>query len=322
MVALPRSGCSLRRGMGSSPEAWFTLSPGLWGRIKQVALTDVTVLVKGIDHDAIEDVERILLEADFGPESFAIAEDLERETRSGALKSDAAVREWLVGRIASLVTHERAGEEIFASASGEPKVALFVGVNGVGKTTQVAKLAHRLASTGESVLLAAADTYRAGATEQLSVWAERLGVPVVTGKQGGDPAAVAYDAVSAARSRGIGNVLIDTAGRLHTQDGLMEELSKIERVVTGCVDGAPHETILVVDGTVGQNAIQQGTEFGTTVSLTGVIVTKLDGTAKGGAVARITRDLGVPVRYVGTGEGLEDIRSFDARVFAESLLSD
>lgn len=308
--------------MGDSPEKGTALKPGLWGLIKQVALTDVSVLAKGIDHDAIEDVERVLLEADFGAESFTIAEELEERIRAGDFKTDSAMRRWLVDRIASLVKHERAGEELFAGISSNPRVALFVGVNGAGKTTQVAKVASRLHSSGESVLLAAADTYRAGATEQLSIWADRLKIQIITGNKGADPAAVAYDAVSAARSRGVENVLVDTAGRLHTQDGLMKELTKIARVVGGCVQGAPHETILVVDATVGQNAIQQGSEFGAAVALTGVIVAKLDGTAKGGAVARITRDLGVPVRYVGTGEGLSDLRPFDPQVFAESLLSD
>ncbi len=295
---------------------------GLWGKIKQVAFTDVSVLVKGIDHDSIEDVERVLLEADFGPESFLIAEELEEKTRGGGLKTDFLVREWLVERISSLVKHDRAGEELFVRSQGTPRVALFVGVNGVGKTTQVAKIANRIKSSGGSVLVAAADTYRAGATEQLSVWADRMGIQAVTGKQGGDPAAVAFDAVSAAKSRRIDNVLVDTAGRLHTQDRLMDELSKIARVVGKCSDGAPHETILVVDGTVGQNAILQGAEFGASASLTGVIVTKLDGTAKGGAVARITRELGVPVRFVGTGESLDDLQLFDPVAFAESLLSE
>jgi len=195
-----------------------------------------------------------------------------------------------------------------------------VGVNGVGKTTTVAKLAKRLKSEGRKVLLAAADTWRAGAVSQLQVWAERIGVACVAGAQGGDPAAVAFDAIEAATARGLDTVIIDTAGRLHTQDNLMDELKKVVRVVTRKVPGAPHETLLVLDGSVGQNAIQQGRLFGAAVQPTGVIVTKLDGTARGGAVAALRRELGLPIRFVGLGEGVDDLAPFDARGYAEGLL--
>ena len=196
-----------------------------------------------------------------------------------------------------------------------------VGVNGVGKTTTVAKLAKRLKGEGRKVLLAAADTWRAGAVSQLQLWAQRVGVECVAGTQGGDPAAVAFDAIEAATARGLDTVIIDTAGRLHTQDNLMDELRKVVRVITRKVPGAPHETLLVLDGTVGQNAIQQGRLFGAAVQPTGVIVTKLDGTARGGAVAALRRELGLPIRFVGLGEGVDDLVPFDAHGYAEGLLA-
>jgi len=201
-------------------------------------------------------------------------------------------------------------------------VILVLGVNGVGKTTQTAKLAWRLQRAGHRVLLAAADTYRAGAVEQLAIWADRLGVPCVTGQQGGDPAAVAFAAIEAAAARGADVVLVDTAGRLHTQANLMDELRKVVRVVARKRPGAPHEALLVRDGTVGQNALQQGRAFADAVPLTGVIVTKLDGTAKGGAAVAVRRELGVPIRFIGVGEGLDDLEPFDPVRYAERLLAD
>ncbi len=197
-----------------------------------------------------------------------------------------------------------------------------VGVNGTGKITTVAKLARLLARQGRKVLLAAADTYRAGAVSQLQIWAERLNLPCVAGAPGGDPAAVAFDAIDAARSRGSDTVIVDTAGRLHTQEGLMEELRKVARVIGRRVPGAPHETLLVLDGTVGQNALQQGRLFGEAVSPTGIIVTKLDGSARGGAVVALRRELGLPIRFVGLGESLDDLEPFDAERFAANLVGD
>jgi fused signal recognition particle receptor len=201
-------------------------------------------------------------------------------------------------------------------------VILMLGVNGVGKTTQTAQLARLLQHQKKSVLLAAADTYRAGATEQLEVWAERLGVPCVTGTQKGDPAAVVFDAIEAADKRGLDVVLVDTAGRLHTQGNLMNELKKVARVAARKVEGAPHESLLVLDGTVGQNAINQGRAFTQAVPVTGLIVTKLDGTARGGAAVTIRRELGVPIRFVGVGEGLDDLEPFDARRYAERIVAE
>jgi fused signal recognition particle receptor len=192
----------------------------------------------------------------------------------------------------------------------------------VGKTTQVAKIAHRLIQEGQSVLLAAADTYRAGAIEQLRVWADRLHLPCVTGTPGGDPAAVAYDAMEAAWARNVDTVIVDTAGRLHTQADLMTELQKVVRVIGRRRESAPDETLLVLDGTVGQNALQQGRLFANAVPLTGLIVTKMDGTAKGGAVVALRRELNVPVRFLGVGEGVEDLEVFDPRRYAERLVGD
>jgi fused signal recognition particle receptor len=226
----------------------------------------------------------------------------------------------VAGRIATLLRSPVDGRDL-VRADVSPTVILVVGVNGVGKTTTVAKLAHRLRGEGRTVLLAAADTWRAGAVAQLETWAERLALPCVSGKQGGDPAAVAYDALEAAASRGADTVLIDTAGRLHTQDGLMDELRKVVRVIAKRVPGAPHETLLVLDGTVGQNAVQQGKAFAEAVTPTGLIVTKLDGTARGGAVVALRRELDLPIRFIGLGESIGDLAAFDAEAFAGDLLA-
>jgi fused signal recognition particle receptor len=295
---------------------------GLWKRIKEVALTDVTVLVRGLDHDTLEHVERILVEADFGAAAFSITEDLEQKLRRGTLKSADAVRDWLEDRITEYLPDEPDPGKLNLGDGAGPAVVLVLGVNGVGKTTSIAKLAHRLVRQGNSVLLAAADTYRAGATEQLQVWADRLGLHCIAGTRGGDPAAVAFDAIEAATARGVDVVLIDTAGRLHTHGDLMDELKKIARVVARKRVGAPHESFLVLDATVGQNALQQGRVFADAVPLTGILLSKLDSTAKGGAVLLVQRELGVPIRFVGTGESVEALEPFSPTRFAEELLAD
>ncbi len=298
------------------------MKKGLWKRIKEVALTDVTVLVRGLDHDTLEQVERILVEADFGAAAFSITEDLEQKLRRGTLKSANAVRDWLEDRITEYLPDAADPGTLNLGDGAGPAVVLVLGVNGVGKTTSIAKLAHRLVRQGRSVLLAAADTYRAGATEQLQVWADRLGLQCVTGARGGDPAAVAFDAIEAAAARGVDVVLIDTAGRLHTHGDLMDELKKIARVVARKRVGAPHESFLVLDATVGQNALQQGRVFADAVPLTGLLLAKLDSTAKGGAVLLVQRELGVPIRFVGTGESVEALEPFSPRRFAAELLAD
>src|SRR5918999_4705188 len=294
----------------------------VWSRIKRIALTDVGALMRGLNADDLENMERVLIEADFGvPATIELTQALEDEVRKGKLKTEDDLRRALEGRLASLLDGtENPG--VLARNPVGPTVVLLIGVNGTGKTTTAAKLARRLQREGRKVLLAAADTYRAGAISQLQVWAERLGVPCVSGAPGGDPAAVAFDAIDAAVSRGLDTIVVDTAGRLHTQEGLMDELRKVVRVVSRRLPGAPHETLLVLDGTVGQNAVQQGKLFSQAVTPTGVIVTKLDGSARGGAVAALRRELGLPIRFVGLGESLQDLELFDPEKFAEHLLAE
>jgi len=295
---------------------------GLWGRLKRLAMTDVGAMVRGFNAADLEAMERLLLEADFGvPATMDLMAVLEDGVRRGRWKSEEDLREALVDRLAQLLESPAAPGAI-AQADPGPTVVLFVGVNGVGKTTSVAKVAHRLRQEGRQVLLGAADTWRAGAIAQLELWAERVGVPCVSGAPGGDPAAVAFDAIVAALARGADTVLIDTAGRLHTQEGLMEELRKVARVLGRRVPGAPHEVLLVLDATVGQNAVQQGKLFAEAVPLTGLVITKMDGTARGGAVVALRRALGVPIRFVGRGEEIDDLVPFDPRDFARRLLAD
>jgi fused signal recognition particle receptor len=295
---------------------------GLWARIKRIALTDVGALMRGLNADDLEKMERVLIEADFGvAATVELTQALEDEVRKGKLKTEADLRQALESRLAAMLNGSPQGGMLVRNSDG-PTVILIVGVNGTGKTTTAAKLARRLQREGRRVVLAAADTYRAGAIAQLQVWAERLGVPCVAGAPGGDPAAVAFDAVDAAVSRGMDTVIIDTAGRLHTQEGLMDELRKVVRVVGRRLPGAPHETLLVLDGTVGQNAIQQGRLFGEAVSPTGIIVTKLDGSARGGAVTALRRELGLPIQFLGVGEQLDDLQPFDPERFAQHLLAE
>lgn len=294
---------------------------GLWARLKRVALTDVGTIVRGFKAADIEAMERLLLESDFGVAATTdLVELLEDGVRRGRLRSEDDLRQALVTRLTELLAGPAEPGRLARAPSG-PTVVVMVGVNGVGKTTTIAKLARRLTREGERVLLAAADTYRAGAVAQLETWAARLGLPCVSGAAGGDPAAVAFDAVEAANARGSTILIIDTAGRLHTQDDLMAELTKVVRVVGRKAPGAPHETLLVLDGSVGQNAVQQGRLFARAVAPTGLVVTKLDGTARGGAVVALRRELAIPVRFLGTGEQAEDLEVFDAARFAEELVA-
>jgi fused signal recognition particle receptor len=293
---------------------------GIWSRIKRLAMTDVGALMRGLNASDLEALEQLLIESDFGvATSVELTQALEGEVRAGRLKTEADLRVALAARLAAMLRSPGEPGVIARSASG-PTVILVVGVNGVGKTTTVAKLGRRLGREGRRVLLAAADTYRAGAIAQLQQWAERLDLPCVAGAPGGDPAAVAFDAIGAAISRGADTVIIDTAGRLHTQEGLMEELGKMARVIGRKLPGAPHETLLVLDGTVGQNAVQQGRLFARAVTPTGLIVTKLDGSARGGAVAALRRELDLPIRFIGLGEQPDDLIPFDPQRFAENLV--
>jgi fused signal recognition particle receptor len=294
----------------------------LWSRIKRVAMTDVGALMRGLNADDLEKMERVLIEADFGvPATIELTQALEDEVRRGKLKTEADLRTALEGRLAAML-NGRSDPGAVAKAEQGPTVVLMVGVNGTGKTTTAAKLARRLQREGRKVLLAAADTYRAGAISQLQIWADRLGIPCVAGESGGDPASVAFNAIDAAVSRGLDTIIVDTAGRLHTQEGLMDELRKVVRVSARRLPGAPHETLLVLDGTVGQNAVQQGRLFAQAVSPTGIVVTKLDGSARGGAVAALRRELDLPIRFLGVGEGLDDLQPFDPKRFAAHLLAD
>lgn len=297
----------------------------LWQKIVDVSLTDVSVLVKGIDEDAIERLERVLLEADFGVDAtLDLVDSMERAARRGSVKTEGDLRALLADEIHAMLAPDGGGDAGRAgtAAADRPRVVLLVGVNGTGKTTTAARLAHRALVAGDTVLLAATDTFRSGAQEQLRLWADRLGAEFVGGASGGDPAAVAYDAAEAAKARGIDLVIVDTAGRLHTQRGLMEELRKIDRVLDRVIPGAPHERLLVVDATAGQNVITQARQFGEALPLDGLVLSKFDSSARGGTAVAVARAFQLPVRWVGTGESAEDLEPFDADRYVERLLSE
>jgi fused signal recognition particle receptor len=263
------------------------------------------------DEAAWERLEEGLIAADVGVPSTA-----ELVRRLEARGEVADLGEALVDEATKLL-----GEPGRLDLDGSPSVILVVGVNGTGKTTTIGKLAERLREHGRTVVLGAADTFRAAAEEQLEIWAERAQADFVGGERGGDPAAVAYDAIETATERGRDVVIVDTAGRLHTQTNLMEELAKVRRVIAQKLEGAPHETLLVVDATTGQNGVQQARLFAEAVGVTGVALTKLDGSAKGGVAIAIANELGLPVTLIGVGEGLDDLRPFDPQDFARALLA-
>jgi len=297
-------------------------SKGLWKRIVDLALTDVKVLAKGIDHESLEELEERLLAADFGVQAtLHLVDRVEDLARRGKVAGGAGLRDALRNEVATILSRGD-NPDLTENPSGKPTVYLIVGVNGVGKTTSVAKLAYRLKESGRSVLLGAADTYRAGAVDQLEAWSKRIGVEFVRGKAGGDPAAVAFDAVEAGISRGVDIVLIDTAGRLHTNVGLMDELRKVHRVVSNKLEGAPHETLIVLDATVGQNALSQVRLFSEAVHPTGIILAKLDSTARGGIVVALMQEFSLPVKLVGLGEGVGDLDSFDREAFLEGIFGE
>jgi fused signal recognition particle receptor len=272
---------------------------------------------RNMDADLMSELEELLYSADLGPIASELVEELQRLHKRGELTGEddvrAALRQALLDRLG-----EDSGEIDF---SANPTVLLIVGVNGSGKTTTIAKLAHRFHAMGKHVLVGACDTFRAAAAEQLEIWAGRSEVEIVRKEEGADPAAVAFEALETAQVLGYEVVILDTAGRLHTQTNLMEELKKIQRVVAKKVPGAPHEVWLVIDGTNGQNAIQQAKLFTEAVGVTGLVVAKLDGTARGGAVFGIERELGLPVRYIGTGETQELLEVFEPVAFVEAILA-
>ncbi|MFH1070946.1 MAG: signal recognition particle-docking protein FtsY [Candidatus Glassbacteria bacterium] len=292
----------------------------LWTRIRDVALLDVGVMVRGLDTSSLERLEELLLESDFGVSaSLRIVETLTAEGKKGKLRSEADLKE-LFRREIRKVFEQAEGPAALRLASTGPTVILTVGVNGVGKTTSIAKLGHRFQKEGRRVLLAAGDTFRAGAIEQVERWAERLGCEIVKSQPGADPASVAYDAVSAAVSRGLDVVILDTAGRLHTQAGLMEELVKMKGVVEKKLPGAPHEVLLVLDSTLGQNSLAQARIFHQKLGVTGLLLAKFDGTSKAGCAVSIVEELKLPVKFVGTGETLEDLEPFEVDGYVEKVL--
>ena len=271
-----------------------------------------------VDESLLDELDEIRIGADVGIE---LASEIRERMRSAARGKTLTGEDELLALVRQELLALLPAEEAGAAEAVTPRVTLVVGVNGSGKTTTTGKLAARLAARGRGVVVAAADTFRAAAVEQLVAWAERAGARVIRGQPAADPAAVAFDAVRAARSGGADELLIDTAGRLHTKKPLMDELSKIRRVVAREFDGAPHETLLVVDGTTGRNAIAQAREFSRAAPVTGLVMTKLDGTARGGVAVAIGRELGLPVRYIGVGEGVEDLLDFDAEEFVAGLLA-
>ena len=287
-------------------------------RSRQALQAEITASVgDGVDAEAFERIEEALILADLGaPATADVVGRLEAEVEAGELAGPEAVRERLIALLAGL-----AGETPRIDLTARPSVVMVVGVNGTGKTTTIGKLAwHLREELGLSVLVAAADTYRAAATEQLETWAERSGAEIVRGSPGGDAGAVVFDAIAAAEARGIDVVIADTAGRLHTHGNLMEELAKVRGVTARRLEGAPHETLLVVDATTGQNGLRQAHAFTEAVEVTGVVLTKLDGTARGGIALAISRELGIPVKLIGVGEGIADLRPFDAPDFATALV--
>ena len=288
---------------------------------REVLTTGLSRLFKGrqLDEAFLDDLEEVLYNSDLGPLGTKIVDELKVSYKKKEIKTTEEVPAFLRVKLLEMM----AGcEGDVARAPEAPTVILIVGVNGAGKTTSIAKLANHLKQQGNSVLLAAGDTFRAAAVEQLTLWAERLGIDIIKQTTGADPAAVAFDATAAAKARKVDYLILDTAGRLHTQAHLMDELRKIKRVVQKHDPYAPHEVMLVVDATTGGNALVQAVQFHEAIGLTGLTLTKLDGTAKGGIVLAIAKRLSVPIRFIGIGEGVDDLVPFDAEAFAEALVGD
>lgn len=292
-----------RRGLEKTRQSFF-------GRLSQMfGATD-------IDEDTWADIEAMLIQADLGIETTqTVIEYLHEAVRTEGLTKTHQLRAVLRESLLALLEQPR---ELNISGR-ELSVILIVGVNGSGKTTSIGKLANRLRRAGRNVMLAAGDTFRAAAIDQLQKWGERVGVPVIANKPGADPASVAFDAINAARARGCDVLIIDTAGRLHNNYNLMQELAKIKAVIAKAVPGAPHETLLVLDGTTGQNALKQGVKFAEAAGVTGLIITKLDGTSKGGMIFSVMTELHVPVMFIGLGEGIDDLVYFNPENFVDGI---
>lgn len=293
----------------------------LWQRIKDVALTDVAVLVRGLDEGSLEKLEELLIASDFGvAATMRLVKQVESLSRQGKIRTEEQFLDTVETEIRIILNSGDSDSALRFNAADELTVFLMVGVNGVGKTTSIGKLAHRLKRQGKRPLLAAADTFRAGAIDQLRIWSERVGCEFVGAQPGADPAAVAFDAMDAAIARNADVVIVDSAGRLHTQRDLMQEIQKVERVIARKQEGAPHETLLVLDATVGQNAIAQARTFSTALKLSGLVLAKLDSTSKGGIVIALKEEFGLPVKLIGTGEKIDDLEAFDPTSFAREVL--
>jgi fused signal recognition particle receptor len=275
------------------------------------------VLGEKINDTFLDELEEALIASDVGVETTSLVlKDLRERFKRKELSTPAQVKE----RLKQILFEILQSRSSAFSMTTSPSVVLVVGVNGTGKTTTIGKLAYRMQSQGKKVMLAAGDTFRAAASEQLSIWGERAGIPVIKHKEGADPGAVVFDAVSAAKARTIDVLIVDTAGRLHTKSNLMEELKKVRRILARELPGAPHETLLVLDGSTGQNALVQAKMFHEAVGVTGIVLTKLDGTSKGGIVFAINKELSIPVKFIGIGEAIEDLREFNSKEFVDALL--
>ncbi len=297
-------------GVKRSREGWF-------GRIRSIfASTE-------LNDDVWDEIEEILISADVSVDTvMTVLDDLRSEVRSGRISDGEQAFDHLKRSLASELAAESDGDAWLDDDSiALPYVILVCGVNGVGKTTSIAKLAHHFTGAGKKVMLGAADTFRAAAEEQLEILGERVGVDVISHQHGADPGAVAYDAWQAARARGADILIVDTAGRLHTRNNLMDELRKVRRVINGLDESAPHQVLLTMDATTGHNGLTQARVFTDAVGCTGIFLAKLDGTARGGIVLSIRRELGVPILFIGTGEGLDDMAPFDAREFVDAMLA-
>jgi fused signal recognition particle receptor len=316
---LPFPATGARPEMGAPPPAPDVLGPGL-AKTRAGWVSRLGQLFSGrkqIDPSLLEELEKVLLTADIGVRtSQKLLTELRESLSRKELGDSEAAWNFLRRRCREILS---VAVQPLDLTAGKPFVLLIIGVNGSGKTTTIGKLAAQLRTKGKSVILAAGDTFRAAATEQLEVWGGRVGVPVVRGKEGGDPSSVIFEAVKRAKTEGIDVVIADTAGRLHTKSDLMEELQKVRRVIAKAEPGAPHETFLVIDSTSGQNAIAQAQIFTAAMSVSGIVLTKLDGTAKGGVILGIADQLAIPVRYIGVGERVEDLRAFDAEEFVTAL---
>jgi fused signal recognition particle receptor len=315
-------------GAGDRDEAQSAGGPGFFDRMRQAVsrtretfsakIADLAALTRTVDEHALEDLETVLLTSDLGVQTTtAVLEALRERARHQAIEGGAELRALLKAQLQAIL---EAPQRAVPAPDMPPKVTFLVGVNGTGKTTSSGKLAAWSRAQGKSVLLCAADTFRAAAIEQLEVWATRSGVEMIKTRQGGDPAAVLYDAMEAAKARKIDELYVDTAGRLHTKSGLMDELDKMRRTAARLIPGAPHEVLLVMDATTGQNGLQQARLFTQSAGVTGIVLTKLDGTAKGGIAVAIARELNLPVRFVGVGEQMGDLLEFAPAEFVESLL--